>query len=118
MCNVSDVSYADVCDPERDRGRWRLALRQVRAALGCQPTGEVHDLCRVGRRFHRAKHPADGLRALCLDLARTRSEVDQAHTLDAVLVRMLRDPHADSRAPTFNQARLFVVPDPLGVRRS
>ena len=43
MCNVSDVSYADVCDPERDRGRWRLALRQVRAALGCQPTGEVQD---------------------------------------------------------------------------
>ena len=51
MCNVSDVPYAHVRDPERDRGRRRLAVRQVRAALGCHATGGDRDVCRVGRRF-------------------------------------------------------------------
>jgi hypothetical protein len=73
---VSDVSHADVFDRQRDRGRRQLALRQVRAALGCRATGGGREVWRVARRCRPARRHAVTLAAERLDaIALTRALV-------------------------------------------
>ena len=65
MCNVSDVPPSLVRYAARDRGRRRLAVRQVRAELGCRAAGGGQrirrltiDHDRVGRRGTEGSHDA------------------------------------------------------------
>ena len=115
MGNVSEVPYALVCYPVRDRGRRRLAVRQVRAALGCRAAGGGRRIRRVGRgsrsRSRGAGHGSQSRRGA---VPRFTDRTAGRHTVTFTTSR-LEEPALTTAAlaTTFNQAGTLVVPGPF-----
>jgi hypothetical protein len=57
---MSAVSHTRNPGPERDRGRRRLAMHQVRTAVGCRATGDSRRVCRVDRRSRSRRQSRPG----------------------------------------------------------
>jgi hypothetical protein len=114
MCNVSDVPYAHVCNPERDRGRRRLAVRQVRAALGCRATGGGRRVRRVDRRSRSRRQAGHGRQSRRGAVPRFADRTAGRQTVTFATGRLEEATLTRAALATpFNQARPLVVPGRL-----
>src|SRR5690606_22890740 len=78
---MSVVSHVRDSDPERPRGRRRLAVRQVRAALGRKATGHSRGLYRVGRRSRARSQAGYKRRSRCGVVHRCVDQRTGRHTM-------------------------------------
>lgn len=110
---MSDVPYALVHDPQRDRGRRRLAVRPVRTALGCRATGGGRRVRRVDRRS-RSMQAAHGWQSRHGAPPRFADRTAGRQTVTSATGRLEEATMTSAAlATTFNESRPLVVPGRL-----